>query len=511
MTRPERLVACVVLAVAGCTSHSTPAPESPAQTPSPRAVASSAPAQAVAPAPLASAQADVVRESFRQLTESYVALVRSGQLDEAWRYLPKDLQQRIPEAAHAMWWRRAVSAADLPRIYVGAVAVETGGGIVSVVTPARSFVLRVIGAEKPGVVPLDLLAPKAALPSGIDWLPLVAGTLSSFAVQRETVTVSSLATDLGKPEWRDRVSGVLNEEVAGPSPAVDGMTAILVKADRPVSKAGDASVPESRRVWLQSTKRGTIIVAEQDSEETPPYREKPETLLLPADVKIGSRWDGGAATIEDVPLTLSYEVAGVTDGANDAGVSANCLEVRGYGVGTTRHGTVTARGELSFRRWYAPGIGLVREIRQESLRKTGATGASFERTKMTLRSRLPKSQSHVLAYSINSKEIAKEPVRDNRDLVFGEPPGDAGDTGAGPKYDRAADLAAYQAAREQARSELDSKHDAWRNSGKFGSFDGKASVERVQNADGSVAYKPKVDAQEHAIPTPRVYLGSGGE
>ncbi len=461
--------------------------------------------------PLASAQADVFRESARLLTESYIALVRSGQLGEAWRYLPKDFQQRIPEAAHAAWWRSAVPAAELPRIYVGAVAVEQGGGVVSVVTPSRSYLLRVIGAEKPGVVPLDLLASKGAMPQGRDWLPLASGTSTSFAVQRETVTVSSLATDLGKPEWRDRVTGVLNEEIAGPAPAVDGLTAILVKADRPVSKAGESSVPETRRMWLQSAKRGTVVVAEQDSDETPPHREKPETLLLPADAKIGSRWDGGPATIEEVPLTLSFEVAGVSDGASEAGVPAECLEVRGFGVGTKRNGTTTSRAELSFRRWYASGVGLVREIRQESLRKTGASGASFERTKMTLRSRLPRSQSHVLAYSINSKEIEKAPVRNDRDLVFGELPVDAGDTSAGSKYDPAADQAAYQAAREQARSELDAKHDAWRNSGKYGSFNGKASVERVQNADGSVAYTPKVDAQVRTIPTPPVYLGSGGE
>lgn len=464
--------------------------------------------------PLPEAEVDLLREKIRQLAESYVALVRAGETGEAWRYLPKDLQAKIPETRHAAWWRSAVSNADLPRVYVGAVAVEPGGGVVSLVTPSRSYLLDVIGTESPGLVPSDLLREPAA--AGIagtaaDWEPLAPGTSTAFSVQRETVVVTSSASDLGQPEWRERLTGVLREDVIGPDKTIPGLGAILVKADRPVNKADDASIPETRRTWLRSTPRGLVIAAEADSDDQAPAREKSEPELLPAKIAAGAKWSGGTANVGGVSFPLAFTITACNTRVA-ATMPSGCIEVQGAGAGTARAGDGVMRGEISLHRWYAKGEGLVREIRQESLRRTTASGASFERTKMTVHVKLPRLADHVLAFAVNSREIARtQPSNDASGGPISVVPRVSDVPGSAPEAGQPVNEEGFRAARDQARSEMQARGAEWEKSGKIGTIHLQANVETVHNEDGTVSYKPNVTAEEHTVPTPTVYLGSGGE
>lgn len=60
----------------------------------------------------------------RETAESYVALLRMGRQDEAWRYLPAATRASVPVAAHAAFWQTTLPAGALGEATVVSVAVH---------------------------------------------------------------------------------------------------------------------------------------------------------------------------------------------------------------------------------------------------------------------------------------------------------------------------------------------------------------------------------------------------
>jgi hypothetical protein len=58
-------------------------------------------------------------EQARALAQSDLALLRSRRPDEAWRYLPDRVRERVTPAEHAAFWRRQASAAQLDDARIG--------------------------------------------------------------------------------------------------------------------------------------------------------------------------------------------------------------------------------------------------------------------------------------------------------------------------------------------------------------------------------------------------------
>lgn len=98
----------------------TPTPAATEGTPAP--IASASRTESVAAAtPVAT---PISAEEVRSFARSYLALVKRGLFDEAYRYLPADLQGRVSAKQHAAHWSAAAPADKLEEIDLVAAAAE---------------------------------------------------------------------------------------------------------------------------------------------------------------------------------------------------------------------------------------------------------------------------------------------------------------------------------------------------------------------------------------------------
>lgn len=94
------------LAAKFATPTKTPTPDA---TPTALAASTDAPAATPKPTP-------ITAEEVRTFARSYVALVKRGEFDEAYRYLPPDLQNRVSQKAHADHWSAAAPKEKLEEL-----------------------------------------------------------------------------------------------------------------------------------------------------------------------------------------------------------------------------------------------------------------------------------------------------------------------------------------------------------------------------------------------------------
>jgi hypothetical protein len=90
----------------------------------------------------------------REAAESYLALLRTGRPDEAWRYLPDSVRRRVDARAHAAFWTKQ---GRLDAATVTSVAVNGTGADVSISIGQQVVALRTSGPpDSPSVAPVGL-------------------------------------------------------------------------------------------------------------------------------------------------------------------------------------------------------------------------------------------------------------------------------------------------------------------------------------------------------------------
>ena len=122
------------LAAQFATPTKTPKPDA-----TPTAIAATTDAPAATPKPT-----PITAEEVRTFARSYLALVKRGEFDEAYRYLPPALQERVSKKAHADHWSAVVPAEKLEELELTAATAEEVG-----LDPGKSMEFRVQIPEAP--------------------------------------------------------------------------------------------------------------------------------------------------------------------------------------------------------------------------------------------------------------------------------------------------------------------------------------------------------------------------
>lgn len=165
-------------------------------------------------------------------------------------------------------------------------------------------------------------------------------------------------------------------------------------------QVGGKRTVDGRQYFYHAGTDGVRRVGRKLHDDEDIRAEQPSLMVLPADPRVGSRWQQPAETsvLENTgppwetlfritrPLTLEYRIESVTDVVRvPAGEFRDCLRVVASGELSADVGNYVGRTAISVEvtEWYAPGVGLVRSRRVE---RTDAKGLNYGALEMQLQS-----------------------------------------------------------------------------------------------------------------------------
>ncbi len=214
-----------------------------------------------------------------------------------------------------------------------------------------------------------------------EYMPLQASAPLTYAVEERNEY---------RPSNRDPwVAQIRGSQVEAYRPATSqeierfggGASSLVAKTSRRTD--GDSGAVEEITLFFSRGDAGLLLHGSHDGYGLQELYEPP-LKVAPDRLPAGSRWEMGALRQRGMVFPTAGEVLGVEDVATEAGVWRGCLhlayrvENASGGVGEGAGALALTSGSSRIQRWYAPGVGLVKETSDTALSGAGGDGSTLD-------------------------------------------------------------------------------------------------------------------------------------
>ncbi|MBT8446060.1 MAG: hypothetical protein KJO38_02860 [Gammaproteobacteria bacterium] len=241
----------------------------------------------------------------------------------------------------------------------------------AVQAPVVAGARRAIGRTLTGAAAAAALLTAGCSGPGSDYFPLEGGLTWQYRISFKTMD--------GLKEKRYVVDALGPEQMGSrmvyPKRALDGSLLLFVRKDSGIFRVGRK--PRSRRDVIADEPPMTVLPLPIDSQTS--WRATSYTQAL-------ERTGPPQETLYRIsaPVKMSYEVQSTDDTVEvPAGTFRDCLRVNGTGEVNIDAGNYIGRVTIRVTHtdWYAPGVGLVKSVREEH---TGAAALAYGSSTMEL-------------------------------------------------------------------------------------------------------------------------------
>ncbi len=139
---------------------------------------------------------------------------------------------------------------------------------------------------------------------------------------------------------------------------------------------------QRRLHFISVDDRGVVEIADQDTAAPEPRIKSPPNTILKMPITVGAAWDTtwetnqlGTRTL--LPMTKKVESID-RPCTTVAGTFSTCLHLRLIGSGLVRAGEESAVVDVAGDEWFAPGVGYIRGVFEESVRGRPQNGLHVE-------------------------------------------------------------------------------------------------------------------------------------